>query len=82
MGKTAYLTSNKDIPERVTTHELRALPSSWAYPCHIALKEVLSAAFWRLSGVFQKNYLRILAPISGAMATLGLVVAAQYICGC
>ena len=41
----------------------------------------LSAAFWRSSGVFQRNYLCDLAPIDGAMATLGPVVGAQHVCG-
>ena len=63
--KTAYQSSNQDIPERITAHELRALASSWAYNCHIALEDVLSVAFWRSSGLFQRNYLRDLTPIAG-----------------
>ena len=62
-------------------HELRALASSWAYTYHIALEDVLSAAFWRSSGVFQRNYLQALAPMAGAMSMLGPVFAAQHICG-
>ena len=36
--KSAYLTHDQVPPERVTAHELRALSSSWAYNCHIALE--------------------------------------------
>ena len=75
--KAAYLSNDQEIPERVTAHELRAL----AYTCHIALEDIMSATFWRSSGVFQRNYLRDLAPITDAIATLGPFVAAQQVCG-
>ena len=45
------------------------------------LEDVLSAAFWRSSGLFLRSYLRDLASIAGAMSTLGPVVVAQHICG-
>ena len=47
--KSAYLTHDQVPQERVTAHALRALSSSWAYNCHIALEDVMSAAF--VSGV-------------------------------
>ena len=33
--KAAYLSSDQDVPEWVTVHELRALALSWVYTCHI-----------------------------------------------
>ena len=41
----------------------------------------MCAAFWQSFSVFQRNYLRDLAPIAGAMAMLGPVVVAQHVCG-
>ena len=79
--KSAYLTHDQVPPERVTAHELRALSPSWAYNCHIALEDVMSAAFWSSAGVFQRNYLWDLALIAESMATLCLVVAAQHVFG-
>ena len=32
--KTAYLSSDENLPEKVTMHELRALAVLWAYNCH------------------------------------------------
>ena len=64
--ETAYQSSDQELPEKVSAQELRALASLWAYICHIALNDVLSAAFWRSLGV-QRNYLRDLTPIAGAM---------------
>ena len=63
-----------------TAHELRGLVSLWVYNCHVAVENVLSAAFWQSSGVFPRNYPRDLAPIAAAMATLAPVTAAQHIC--
>ena len=59
--------------DRVTAHEVRALSSSWAYNCQVALPDILSAAFWRSSGVFQNSYLRDIACIADGMSTLGPV---------
>ena len=78
--KTAYLSNNQELDERITAHELWALAASWAYTSHIALEDVISAAFWRLSGVFQHCYLWDLAPIADEMSFLGPVVAAQHVC--
>ena len=42
--------------DRVTAHEVRALSALWAYNCQVALPDILSAAFWRSSGVFQNSF--------------------------
>ena len=55
--KEAYTQADRQY-DRVTAHEVRALSASWAYNCQVALPDILSAAFWRSSGVFQKSYLR------------------------
>ena len=81
MVKSAYLTHDQVPPARVTAHELRALSSSWANNCLMALENVMSAAFRSSAGVFQRNYLRDLAPTAESMATLGPVVVAQHVCG-
>ena len=65
--------------DRVTAHEVRALSASWAYNCQVALPDILSAAFWRSSGVFQNSYLRDMACIADGMSTLGPVVVAQQV---
>ena len=65
----------------VTVHELRALASSWAHNCHIVLEDILSAVFSHSFGIFLKNYLRDLAATAEVVTTLGLVVAAQHVCG-
>ena len=65
--------------DRVTAHEVRALSASWAYNCQVALPDILSAAFWRSSGVFQNSYLRDMACIADGMSTLGPVVVAQHV---
>ena len=57
----------------------RALSASWAYNCQVALPDILSAAFWRSSGVFQNLYLRDMACIAEGMLTLGPVVVAQQV---
>ena len=62
---------------QVAAHEVRALSASWAYNCQVALPDILSAAFWRSSGVFQNLYLR--ACIADDMSTLGPVVVAQVV---
>jgi len=76
--KEAYIRAEKDYG-RVTAHEVRALSASWAYASHVALQDVLSAAFWRSSGVFQNSYLRDMTSIAGDMATLGPVVVSQTV---
>ena len=78
--KTAYLSSDEDLPKKVTTHELRALAVLWAYNYHIALEDVLSAAFWWSLGSSRCHF-RDLAQIVRAVTSLGLVVAAQHLCG-
>ena len=65
--------------DRVTAHEVRALSASWAYNCQVALPDILSAAFWRSSGVFQNSYLRDMACIAEGLSTLGPVVVAQHV---
>ena len=65
--------------DRVTAHEVRALSASWAYNCQVVLPEILSAAFWRSSGVFQNSYLQDMGCIADGMSTLGPVVVAQDI---
>ena len=62
-------------PDRITSHEFHALASSWAYTCHVALEDVLLAAFCHPAGIFQNHYLRDLTPITIEMSTLGTVKA-------
>ena len=45
----------------------------------LSLPDILSAAFWRSSGVFQNSYLRDMACITDGMSTLGPVVVAQQV---
>ena len=61
--KEAYTQADRQY-DRVTAHEVRALSASWAYNCQVALPDILSAAFWRSSGVFQNSYLRDMACIA------------------
>ena len=74
--KEAYIQADREY-DRVTAHEVRALSASWAYNCQVALPDILSAVFWRSSGVFQNSYLRDMACIADGMLTLGPVVVAQ-----
>ena len=76
--KEAYDRADLDV-DRVTAHEVRAISASWAYLNQIPLDHILSAAFWRSQGVFQRHYLRDLTNTTGGMSTLGPVVAAQSI---
>ena len=76
--KEAYTRADREY-DRVTTHEVRALSASWAYNCQVALPGILSASFWRSSGVFQNSYLRDMACIADGMYTLGAVVVAQEV---
>ena len=76
--KEAYTRADREY-DRVTAHEVRALSASWAYNCQVALPEILSAAFWRSSGVFQNSYLRDMTCIADGMSTLGPVVVAQQV---
>ena len=69
--KEAYTQVDRQY-DRVTAHEVRALSASW-------LPDILSAAFWRSSGVFQNSYLRNMACIADGMSTLGPVVVAQHV---
>ena len=70
--KEAYTQADRRY-DLVTAHEVRALSASWAYNCQVALPDILSAAFWRSSGVFQNSYLRDMACIADGMSTLGPV---------
>ena len=76
--KEAYTQADRQY-DCVTAHEVRALSASWAYNCQVALPDILSAAFWRSSGVFQNSYLRDMACIAEGMSTLGPVVVAQHV---
>ena len=76
--KEAYTQADRQY-DRVTAHEVRALSASWAYNCQVALPDILSAAFWRSSGVFQNSYLRDMACIAEGMSTLGPVVVSQHV---
>ena len=58
--KEAYTQADRDY-DRVTAQEVRALSASWAYNSQLALPDILSAAFWRSSGVFQNSCLRDMA---------------------
>ena len=53
--------------------------SIMAYNCQVALPDILSAAFWKSSGVFQNLYLRDMACITDGMSTLGPVMVAQEV---
>ena len=76
--KEAYTEADRQY-DRVTAHEVRALSASWAYNCQVALPDILSAAFWRSSGVFQNSYLRDMACVAEGMSTLSPVVVAQHV---
>ena len=76
--KEAYTQPDREY-DRVTAHEVRALSASGVYNCQVALTDILSAAFWRSSWVFQNSYLRDMACIADGMSTLGPVVVAQHI---
>ena len=76
--KEAYTQADREF-DRVTAHEVRALSASWAYNCQVALSDILSAAFWRSSRVFQNSYLRDMACVADGMSTLGPVVVAQQV---
>ena len=53
--------------------------ASWAYNCQMALPDILPAAYWRSSRVFQNSYLHDMASIADGMSTLGPVVVAQQV---
>ena len=76
--KEAYTQADRQY-DRVTAHEVQALSASWTYNCQVALPDILSAAFWRSSGVFQNLFLRDMACIADGMSTLGPVVVAQQV---
>ena len=76
--KEAYTQADRQY-DRVTAHEVWALSASWAYNCQVALPDIISAAFWRSSGVFQNPYLRDMACVAEGMSTLGPVVVAQHV---
>ena len=74
----AYTQADRQY-DRVTAHEVRALSASWTYNCQVALPDILAAAFWRSSGVFQNSYLRDMACVAEGMSTLGPLVVAQHV---
>ena len=76
--KEAYTQADRDY-DRVTAHEVRALSASWAYYYQVALPDILSAAFWRSSGVFQNSYLYDMASNTDGMSTVGPVVVEQHV---
>ena len=76
--KEAYTQADREY-DRVTAHEVRALSASWAFNCQVAHPDILSAAFWRSSGVFQNSFLGDMTCIAEGMSTLGLVVVAQQV---
>ena len=73
--------SCKDITEKVTTHKLRALVSSWPYSCHIALKDMLSGQRLEFIWCVQEELSQGPYTFSSSVATFGPVVAVQHICG-
>ena len=76
--KEAYTQADPEF-DQVIAHSVRALSASWAFNCQLALSDILSAAVWRSSGVFQNSYLRDMACIADGMSTLGPVVVAQQV---
>ena len=76
--KEAYTQADRQY-DRVIAHEVRALSASWAYNCQVALPDILAAAFWRSSGVFQNSDLCDMACVAEGMSTLGPVVVAQHV---
>ena len=75
----AHLSSEDRQLLQVRPHEIRALSSSWAFLNKVSLDDVLKAAFWRSSSTFSSFYLRSFSSQSGAIYSLGPLVAAQTI---
>ena len=75
----AYTRADLEYDDDIRAHELRAIASSWAYVNQVRLEDILAAASWRSSGVFQGSYLRDMSSIVDGMATLGPIVAAQHV---
>ena len=75
----AYTRADLEYEDDIRAHELRATASSWAYVNQVRLEDILAAASWRSSGVFQGSYLRDMSSIVDGMATLGPIVAAQHV---
>ena len=75
----AYTRADLEYDDDIRAHELRAIASSWAYVNQVRLEDILAAASWRSSGVFQGSYLRDMSSIADGMATLGPIVAAQHV---
>ena len=65
--------------ENVTAHEVRAIATSWAYANQVAMEDIMAAAFWRSSGVFQNSYLRDLTSMTDGIYSLGPIVVAQQV---
>ena len=77
--KTAYTEAELSYGANVTAHEVRAIATSWAYANQVAMADIMAAAFWRSSGVFQNSYFRDLAACTNGFSTLGPIVAAQHV---
>ena len=76
---TAYYEAGRSYGSNVNAHEVRAIATSWAYSNQVALTDVMAAAFWRSSGVFQNSYYRDLAACSEGIYTFGPIVVAQHV---
>ena len=74
--KEAYERADLTV-ECVIAHEVRTISASWAYLNQIPWDDILSVAFWRSQGAFQRCYLRDLAHSSGKISILGPVMEAQ-----
>ena len=76
--REAYIQADRNYYGYITDHEVIALAASWPFDSLVSLPDILSAVFWRSSGVFQKSCLGDMGSISDGMATLGPVVVAQH----
>ena len=77
--KSAYPEAGLAYGAHVTAHEVRAISTSWVYYNHVALPDVMAAAFWRSSGVFLHSYFRDLAASANGKFTLGPLVVSQHV---
>ena len=74
--------TRRDISfQKIKTHEVRALSSSWAFIDKFPLNEILKAEVWNQSSTFAKFYLRDMAQEVTNLQTLGLIVVAQKVVG-
>ena len=77
--RRAYESQEKDLPESVRAHELRALSASWAYVNGYSLEDIKQSLYWRSDGVFQSSYLRNMSAVSAGLDRVGPVVAAGVV---